>query len=199
MSPLKCIVLLLLGQWVASSSVLAQSSAFASLYQDVQYLAERVKKLSLAVDVMERENAQLKRTLEAQVKAQNAMLRRLESYNASIDARLEGLTAREAAFKKEIIGEVSQQIKRLAEETQKALDSMSKAIGAQPQIAVPVEFDENYPQEGVAYEVQRGDTLSGIAKKLNSTVRDIQNANRIANPSQLQAGQTIFVPQRNPQ
>ena len=194
------ISLIIFGLSAAFAPLHGQSNAaFASLNQDVQYLGERVKKLSLAVEVMERENQQLKRSLEAQMKAHKAMLSRFESLNASIDARLQGQSSRDAALKKEILGEVSVQIKKLASETQKALDSLSKAIGSEPQIEVPVEFDDNYPQEGVAYEVQPGDTLSGIAQKLNSTVRDIQNANRIADPSRLAAGKTIFVPQSNPE
>lgn len=182
---------------LAGSSLFGQTATdFARMNQDVLMLNERVQKLMLAVDVMQRENEQLKRTLDAQVKAQSALLARFESYTSSIDARLAGGSSRESLMKKEIIAEVSQQINKLAAETQKAIDALAKAQSSTPQISTSVNFSEDYPQEGIAYVVQPGDTLSGIAKKFNSTVRDIQNANRIANPSGLQAGKTIFVPQR---
>lgn len=191
------LALLFLGLAAAWSPLSGQSAtAFARMNQDVQLLNERVQKLSLAVDVMQRENEELRRTLEAQVKTQNALLARFEAYSASIDARLESQTARDNALKKEILTEVSAQIKKLASEMQDALNALSKAQSIAPQIETPVNFPQDYPTEGVAYEVQPGDTLSGIAKKFNSNVRDIQNANHIANPSQLQAGRTIFVPQR---
>ena len=48
---------------------------------------------------------------------------------------------------------------------------------------------------GVTHTVERGDTLSKIARKYGSTVKWIQDANRIADANRgLVIGQTIFVP-----
>ena len=55
-------------------------------------------------------------------------------------------------------------------------------------------FSDDFPKEGVSYTVQRGDTLSSIASRFGVPVKDITNANRIADPTRLQAGQTLFVP-----
>lgn len=183
-----------------ASPLAAQAPAtLAQMNQDIQLLAERIGRLTLRVDVLERENEQLKRTLEAQVRSQNSLLNRFESYSGSLDARIEGMSERERQLKREIISEVSDQIRKLAAETQKAIDALARAQSATPQVGTTVQFSEDYPQEGIAYTVQPGDTLSAIARRHNSTVRDIQNANRIARPSDLQAGRTIFIPQRNPQ
>jgi LysM repeat protein len=57
-------------------------------------------------------------------------------------------------------------------------------------------FTEDYPKQGTTYTVEPGDTLASIAQRLGSSVRDIQNANKIADPKTLQVGQVIFVPQR---
>jgi LysM repeat protein len=62
-------------------------------------------------------------------------------------------------------------------------------------MAQPVYFSEDYPKTGKPYVVRSGDTLSGIARKHNSTVKYIQNANKIANPAKdLRVGETIFIP-----
>lgn len=43
------------------------------------------------------------------------------------------------------------------------------------------------------YEVQSGDTLSGIAKKFNTTVAKLQNLNSIKNANKIYAGQKIKI------
>lgn len=45
---------------------------------------------------------------------------------------------------------------------------------------------------GGAYVVQSGDTLSGIALQLGTTVEDLAAANGIANPDLIYAGQTLY-------
>jgi rare lipoprotein A len=47
-------------------------------------------------------------------------------------------------------------------------------------------------QSGGTYVVQRGDTLSGIAAQLGTTVEDLAAYNGIANPDLIYAGQTIY-------
>jgi LysM repeat protein len=59
---------------------------------------------------------------------------------------------------------------------------------------VQATFAENYPKDGVSYTVQKGDTLPAIAKKTGGKVQDIINANKIADPSRIAAGQTLFIP-----
>jgi LysM repeat protein len=80
----------------------------------------------------------------------------------------------------------------LTQQVQVAIDTVG---GAQPKISTPVHFSEDYPKTGVTYTVRSGDTLSAIARAHGSTVKHIQNANKIVNPSRdLQVGQTIFIP-----
>jgi putative chitinase len=49
------------------------------------------------------------------------------------------------------------------------------------------------------YDVQRGDTLQGIAQKLGITVAALAAANSITDPDKIQAGQRLVVPQVPPQ
>jgi len=52
----------------------------------------------------------------------------------------------------------------------------------------------DFPKEGVTYTVQRGETLALIAKKTGARLSDIIAANKIADPSRIQAGQALFIP-----
>jgi len=44
------------------------------------------------------------------------------------------------------------------------------------------------------YVVRRGDTLAMIAQKFGSSINDIQNANGIRNPHEIQRGQELLIP-----
>jgi LysM repeat protein len=44
------------------------------------------------------------------------------------------------------------------------------------------------------YVVQKGDSLSGIAKKLGVTMQSLMDANHITNPNRVLAGQKLIVP-----
>lgn len=51
---------------------------------------------------------------------------------------------------------------------------------------------------GDRYTVQRGDTLYRIARKCNSTVAALAQANNIRNPNRIYAGQTLIIPGGEP-
>ena len=83
----------------------------------------------------------------------------------------------------------------LATETQSAINSIAKAAYIPPQVPTPVYFSDDFPKTGKTYVVRSGDTLSKIARDHGSTIKNIQNANKIVNPSKdLQVGETIFIP-----
>jgi LysM repeat protein len=46
----------------------------------------------------------------------------------------------------------------------------------------------------VSYTVQKGDTLALIAKNTGAKFSDIVNANKLADPSRIRIGQTLFIP-----
>jgi rare lipoprotein A len=52
--------------------------------------------------------------------------------------------------------------------------------------------DDGVSAGGGTYVVQSGDTLSGIAAELGTTVEDLASANGIANPDLVYAGQTLY-------
>lgn len=53
---------------------------------------------------------------------------------------------------------------------------------------------ENINTNKIEYTVQRGNTLSGIARRFGTTVREIANINNIANPNLIFPGEKLIIP-----
>lgn len=176
-----------------------QQVSLVRLNQDVQLLADQVNRLRLNMEQLNRRNEQLEKTLQEHMKRQQDLVESQRELSADLSRQMNRMDERERQLKRDIISQVTRQIEALAEETQKGLDALARVQGARPAAATEVTFSDDFPSHGVSYVVQPGDTLSTIARRHNSTVRDIQNANRISDPRRdLRAGQTIFVPQRDP-
>ena len=59
---------------------------------------------------------------------------------------------------------------------------------------VQTTFSDDYPQTGIKYTVQQGDSIATIAKKTGAKEQDIINANKIADRNRIQLGQTLKEP-----
>lgn len=160
----------------------------ANLREDVRGLLQRVGELTLRLEQAERENAELRRRVVATDKSYATLAQVRE---AVADASRELRTV-VAATKTETLQQVAGQMEKLAQQTNAALDALAKAQATRP--AVATTFSDNFPKEGVSYTVQRGDTLAVIAKKTGAKQQDIINANKLADPSRIAAGQTLFIP-----
>ena len=166
----------------------AASPAFelASLREDVRLLSQRLGELSLRVEQLERDNSEL-RTKSGQTYVTLAQL------NQAIADAERTMNAAMRDQKRETLQQVSAQLEKLANETQAAINALAKGVATRPAVSTP-SFTEDYPKEGVSYTVQKGDTLSSIAHKTGAKMQDIINANKIADPTRLQVGQTLFIP-----
>ncbi|MEM9226577.1 MAG: LysM domain-containing protein [Verrucomicrobiota bacterium] len=170
----------------------------ADVYAEVEQLRAQVGRLRLEMEAMQRENETLRTGLETQSRQQQALVSNYNTFVSKTNTLLSGLPERERALKQEVFSEMTKQMEDLAAQVQDGFDALTRARGTSAQ-SQAVSFDNDYPQTGVTYVVKPGDSLSKIAREHGSTVRDIQNANKIRDPSRdLMAGATIFVPQRNP-
>jgi LysM repeat protein len=158
----------------------------ASLREDVRLLTQRVGELSLTVEQLNRDNT----SLQAKASQSYVTLEQLNKAIADINRTLQGSLADQ---KRETLAQVSGQLERLAKQTQAAIDAVAKNQATRP--AVQTSFSEEFPKEGVNYTVQSGDTLAVIARKNNARLKDIINANKIADPTRIMVGQTLFIPQ----
>ena len=169
----------------------------ADLREDVRGLSQRVGELSLRVEQLEHENADLRAkvaSLEGREFATPAQLNgAVADLNAAIKAAVE-------SSRTQILTQVATQMEVLAKQTNAALDSIAKTgpaaqsrPAAQAEGAKPA-FGDSYPKEGVSYTVQRGDSVGIIAKKTGAKAQDIIDANKLLDPSRIQVGQVLFVP-----
>lgn len=181
----------------AAPRALAQAE-MADLREDVRGLTQRVGELTLRVEQLEHENAQLRAKVAAADDNRDLVTAvQLNSAVAGLNASIKSAVASSRA---EILQQVAAQMESLAKQTNAALDSIAKpgtAAQARPlaqaQGAKPT-FSDAYPKEGVSYTVQKGDSVGSIAKKTGAKAQDIIDANKLADPSRIQAGQLLFVP-----
>jgi LysM repeat protein len=158
----------------------------ANLRQEMAELRQRVGELTMAVEQLNRENTAL------QAKASQSYVT-LEQLNRAVADMNRTVQAESADNKREILQQVAGQIERLGKQTNAALDAMAKNQATRP--VVQTTFSDDFPKEGINYTVQNGDTLAVIARKNNAKVSDIVNANKIADPTRIRVGQTLFIPQ----
>jgi LysM repeat protein len=182
--------LLLGGALAATASAQSFPSGveFANLREDVRGLVQRVGELSLRVEQLERENAELRQRL---VVADKASVTVAQLNDAVSDLNRNIRTAATAA-KNETLQQVSAQMEKLAKQTNAALDSLAKAQATR--LPVQTTFASNYPTDGISYTVQKGDSIALIARKTGAKQQDIINANKLSDPSHIAVGQTLFIP-----
>lgn len=158
----------------------------ANMRQDLLLLNQRVGELAMTVEQLARENNSL------QAKASQNYVT-VEQLNKAVLDMNRLLQAALADQRKDILAQVATQMEKLGKQTNAALDALAKNQAARP--AVQTSFSDDFPKEGINYTVQAGDTLAVIARKHNAKVQDIINANKIADPTKIQVGQTLFIPQ----
>jgi LysM repeat protein len=159
----------------------------ASLREDVRLLNQKVNDLGLRIEQLERDNNDLR----SKTGGTYVTLAQLNEAIADVQKTLQAALRDQ---RRDTLQQVSVQMAKMADETQAAINALAKGAATRQAVATPT-FSEDYPKEGASYMVQRGDTLSSIAHKTNAKMQDIINANKIADPTRLQVGQTLFIPQ----
>lgn len=156
---------------------------FANLREDVRGLTQKVGEMSLRLEQLERENAELRVRASATDKSYATL--------AQLHDAIEDLRTGIRTSKTETLQQVAVQLGELGKQTNAAIESLAKAQAVRP---VQTSFSESYPKDGVSYVVKKGDSLGSIAKKTGAKQQDIINANKIADPSKIVEGQTLFIP-----
>ena len=179
------------------SPVAAQDSlrvTVANLSQDVNLLEQSLKTMRLEIEELRRENTSMRaQVASASSKSDSSV--QISNLSVAIETLRREYGLADAQQKQQILAELNRQVSALVIETQSAINSIAKAAYNQPQVSTPIYFSDDFPKTGKTYVVRSGDTLSKIARDHGSTIKNIQNANKIVNPSKdLQVGETIFIP-----
>lgn len=169
----------------------------ADLNEDVRGLTQKVADLSLRVEQLEHENAELKAKVAAQGGTRDLVtVEQLNGAVADLNASIK--TAVEAS-QTQVLQQVARQMEVLAKQTNAALDSIAApaapahgaaATSDSPKTVLGTAFTRN----GINYTVAKGDSVGLIAKKTGAKSQDIIDANKLADPSKIQAGQVLFIP-----
>lgn len=187
----KCLSLGLVWTTTAFAQGAASAVDFANLREDVRGLVQRVGDLSLRVEQLERENAELRNRLANADRAYATVAQ----MDKSIEEASRTLRTAIATSKTETLNQVATSIEKLGQQTNAAIDSLAKAQSPLKPAPAPVAtFTENYPKEGISYVVEKGDSLASIARKTGGKQQDIINANKLPDASKINVGQTLFIP-----
>ncbi len=166
----------------------ASSLDVANLREDMHGLSDKINDLTLKVEQLESENAQLKKSLSGT--SQNYVT---QNQLSDVIAELKlAIQASSQSTKDDIINKATAQLETAA--IKKVVISPDSTGTQSSKSSSGGSFSTDFPKEGVTYVVQKGDTLALIAKKTSAKARDIINANKISDPSRIYVGQTLFIP-----
>lgn len=185
--------LLPLAGWTQVNSVNVQ---LANLQSDMNRLDQIVRSLRLEVESLQRENREMQAWVKGQLAGTSRDAVSSEQLNAVLRQFEQKIQSANQASRQLLVNEVSKEIETLAEQTQKAINALAKAVEGQPQLEQVVVFNDNYPSSGTSYTVKGGDSLAKIARELGSKVDWIRNANRLSSDI-IYPGQELFIPLKN--
>jgi len=168
----------------------------ANLKQDLELISRELAGLRSEVELLRRENAQLRVVVDSFSKKANsdqgisaAQVIQINSRLSSLEKRVQANTGSQATMQTS----VNQQMQELIKQMNDGFETVSKST-ATPTPAKT--FSTDYPQKGFVHKVEKGETVSSIAKKYESKVKWIIDANQIADPTKVFVGKELFVPQK---
>ena len=168
----------------------------ANLKQDLELISRELTGLRSEVELLRRENAQLRVVVDSFSKKANsdqgisaAQVLQINSRLSSLEKRVQANTESQATIQ----SRVNQQMQELIKQMNDGFETVSKT-SATP--SPEKTFSSDYPQKGFVHKVEKGETVSSIAKKYESKVKWIIDANQIADPTKVFVGKELFVPQK---
>jgi LysM repeat protein len=168
----------------ASAQPIPTETEIANLREDVRGLNQRVADLSLQVEQLDHENAELRAKLDDGDRGYATIVQ----LNAAVAALNQTILSTASSSRDQTLAEVGARIDKLAAQ-------LNQAVESAPRKPAPAgAFPDDFPKTGESYTVQKGDTLALIAKRTGAKIQDIVNANKLSDPSRIQAGQVLFVP-----
>lgn len=155
---------------------------------DLHQLSEQVGALSRSVEVMD---GRLSR-LESQTGAASATSDELTALRRDIQQ----LRAERDTLKREITDDLAARVEKIAARQQAEARNRSAPVASAAAASAPAPrtAGKTAARSGYEHKVEKGQTLSTIAKGYNTTVDAIIKANKISNPSAIRVGQVLFIP-----
>ena len=168
----------------------------ANLKQDLELISREVAGLRSEVELLRRENAQLRVVVQSFSKKANSDQGISSAQMVQVNGRLsyiEKKVQENAGSQVKMQTNVNQQMQELIKQMNDGFEKISQG----PTTPTPaMSFSTDYPQKGFVHKVEKGETVSSIAKKYESRVKWIIDANQITDPTKVSVGKELFVPQK---
>ena len=168
----------------------------ANLKQDLELISREVAGLRSEVELLRRENAQLRVVVQS-------FSKKAHSDQGISAAQMVQVTGRLSSIEKNVQEKAGSQVKmqttvnQQMQELIKQMNDGFEKISQGPTTPTPaMSFSTDYPQKGFVHKVEKGETVSSIAKKYESRVKWIIDANQITDPTKVSVGKELFVPQK---
>lgn len=153
-----------------------------------QQLNDQVEALNRSLGALEQRIARLEQQV-AQVSRPNEEV-------AAMRRDLQRMRGDQEKMRQEIVSDLAGRIEKIAAR-QAAATAVPAPSRTPPPTARPVAaHPPATPARGAGYEhtVEKGQTLTEIARGYGTTVQAIMKANKLSNPSAIRVGQVLFVP-----
>ena len=186
--------------WLSVASF-AQENAkilLANIKQDLELVNREVTGLRSEVEMLRRENAQLRIAMDQADRSRRKVQGTESPLILEMQNRIQGL---ELALKQSERARVSTQnelnkkFQQIIEQMNRGFEQVSASANTSNESNVPT-FSSDYPKNGFVHKVEKGETVSSIAQKYKSKVSWIIDANQIADPTKVFVGRELFVPQK---
>lgn len=170
----------------------------ANIKQDLELVNREVTGLRSEVEMLRRENAQLRIAMDQADRSRRKVQGTESPLVLEMQNRLQGL---ELALKQSERARVSTQnelnkkFQQIIEQMNRGFEQVSASANTANESKVPT-FSNDYPKNGFVHKVEKGETVSSIAQKYKSKVSWIIDANQIADPTKVFVGRELFVPQK---
>jgi len=161
----------------------------ARIVTNTQQMSVEFRQLSEQMQVLNR-NQELLETRLARLEMQASAAPKSQDEITALRRDVQLIRAERETLKKEITDDLAARIEKIAARQQAEINAARAATTARG--ASPVAAARS--GSGYEHKVERGQTLSEIARGYGKSMDVIMKANKITNPSSLQVGQILFIP-----
>ena len=170
----------------------------ANIKQDLELVNREVTGLRSEVEMLRRENVQLKMAIDQADRSRKQDKGTESTLVLEMQNRLQvlELTLKQSErARNSMQDELNKKFQQIIEQMNRGFEQVSASASASKESNAP-SFSNDYPKNGFVHKVEKGETVSSIAQKYKSKVSWIINANQIADPTKVFVGRELFVPQK---
>ncbi|MDD2456502.1 MAG: LysM domain-containing protein [Kiritimatiellae bacterium] len=164
----------------------------ARVVTNTQQMSLDFRQLSEQMTVLNR-NQELLDSRLAQIEAQLGSAVRSQDDIAALRRDLQSIRAERETLRKEITDDLASRIEKIAARQQTEINAARKAAARSAQQS-GARSAAAAGRSGYEHKVERGQTLSEIARGYGKSMDAIMKANKISDPSLLRVGQILFIP-----